>query len=453
MLKLFKLIPLILWLVGAGTLLDSEERVQIYMPSTVEGGKYFDVEVEIVKGDENGFARLIHKLPDGLYATAMETNNAEFYFENGLVKFIWLRMPKSKTFKVRYRVFVNDYVIGKFNIKGDFSHVNKDNTRNTIENGKSDINITPNPNVNSDLLVDINDFVPEKKSNAFKTKRGFLCLRETPYREVGTENYIVNIAIARGDVTGYSKVQETIPVGFDAEVIEAKGATFSFKNNKVKFLWHDFPQENNFIISYRLIPKSRGMAPPFIVGDYSYIENNKTVRSEMIEKDIDVRSIKTNDLNAVLAEVSNSSKTFITDNKTSPGRVYAQTGKKTKKSTTNKRKGSKSGKVSAASIKRSILVGEKGIYYRVQIAAIKRPVDVNRYFRKYKFKRKVQLEKIDGWYKYSVGSFPVYRDAKKFRDMVWCEKNIRDAFIAAYSNGRRITIQEALMATHHQWIK
>lgn len=52
----------------------------------------------------------------------------------------------------------------------------------------------------------------------------------------GTET-VIEITIKKGEVSGFAKIQQEYPDGFTAEPVDTKGATFSFKDNKVKFIW------------------------------------------------------------------------------------------------------------------------------------------------------------------------------------------------------------------------
>ena len=55
----------------------------------------------------------------------------------------------------------------------------------------------------------------------------------------------------KGDVSGFAKLQQILPNGFSAEAGESANATFSFKDQKVKFLWMALPNDD-FTVSYKV---------------------------------------------------------------------------------------------------------------------------------------------------------------------------------------------------------
>jgi hypothetical protein len=89
------------------------------------------------------------------------------------------------------------------------------------------------------------------------------------------EEQVVTVVIDKSDVTGFAKFQIALGEGLKAEVVETAGASFTFNNQKAKFIWMALPQEREFTIKYRLVatPAAAGAIP--IESRFSYIYNNE----------------------------------------------------------------------------------------------------------------------------------------------------------------------------------
>ena len=85
----------------------------------------------------------------------------------------------------------------------------------------------------------------------------------------------VTVTIEKGDLTGFAKLQLDLPNGLTATAIETKGASFTFADQKAKFIWMALPSSPTFKISYTLSAskEASGLLP--IQGRLSYIENNE----------------------------------------------------------------------------------------------------------------------------------------------------------------------------------
>ena len=89
---------------------------------------------------------------------------------------------------------------------------------------------------------------------------------------------------------------------------------------------------------------------------------------------------------------------------------------------------------------------ETSVTYKVQLAAGKKEVDQKYFVKVHNISEQVSIEYHESWYKYTIGKFDIYKQARDKRNEIWNKDNkINDAFVTAYNSGERITVQEALM--------
>lgn len=82
----------------------------------------------------------------------------------------------------------------------------------------------------------------------------------------------------------------------------------------------------------------------------------------------------------------------------------------------------------------------KGITYRVQVFAFKENTyTAEQVKQKFKLSQTVSKEFSGGWYRYTIGSSRDLLEAKKLMTFLRTSKEIPDAFIAKYVNGKRAT--------------
>ncbi len=454
-------IILLLNMVGVlsiNSMLSEDVAVNLGVPSSVNAGSEFDVEVTLQKGNIESFARFQQDLPNGLTAQAVDAASANFSFENQKIKIIWLKLPSEREIKVLYRLKVDERLKGEFDLKGVFSYI-EDNQRKSVLVASSAIVIKPSSRIDPNLIVDIKDFqqmVPIQPPISMVAKN-VKCIRQVPTQVGGDNEYIVNILVNKGSTEKFAKIEEDVPQGFKAEAIQTKDAIFTFKDQKVKFLWMNLPPEQRFVVSYKLIPVNKAETKQITLkGTFSFIINESTQVIDITQKEIDLSNLDPKNLEGIIASlpeqtVSSQGQDVPTSNSyTEPG---VDGGKEVaikyqkiedKKSFASTRK---------IDMKPYMLEPEKGVYFRVQIAAGHRPIDIKNYFKKYKLPKEIRTEEHEGWFKYSVGSFLNYKEARDYRVNLWKTTTISDAFVAAYNNGTRITVQEALMITNQKWSK
>lgn len=91
----------------------------------------------------------------------------------------------------------------------------------------------------------------------------------------------VTVMVDKGSLTGFAKLQFDLPDGFTCTSIETKGASFTFSDQKAKFIWMSLPSTPTFKVSFNLVatPSAAGQLP--ITARFSYIEENERKTYEL----------------------------------------------------------------------------------------------------------------------------------------------------------------------------
>ncbi len=440
--------------------------VEMDAPSEVNAGSEFQVTITLKKGDLESFSRFQQQIPAGLKASSDISANADFTFDDNRVRLIWLRLPGSDEFTVTYRIKVDERLKGTFNLAGQFSYI-ENNERKSVDIEPAAITIIPSETIDPSLIVDINDFgkevIPYIKPFS-EESANIVCIRQRPYM-VDDGTYIVNVLVNKNDRKQFAKIEETIPEGYTAASIDPKEAIFTFKDQTAKFLWMNMPMDAYFTVTYRLIPKNQAtLPPPDIDGSFSFLVDEKTISIDIVEKDLDLLALERDEIfNLVTQTLSEPIAETTAPQITETTEIAEATPVDTESTTTAEDIRPVVSEVTEQStveqaiapstrVNRSYLLEpEEGVYYRVQVAAGHKPVNISRYFRNMNLEMEVRRESHEGWQKYSVGSFDMYKKARDYRVHIWNTTPVKDAFVTAYNSGTRITVQEALMITEQKW--
>jgi hypothetical protein len=435
-----------------GLFQGDDVTMQINAPSEVTAGDEFQVKITLNKGNLQSFSRLVQDLPAGLKATSISSANADFTFKDNRVRLIWLKMPDSSSVTVTYSIKVDQRLKGDFDLTGKFSYIS-DNERISIEGDPVTIHINPNPNIDPSLVVDIKEFkekiIPEITP---VSDIPVACIRQKPFATSDQENsYIINLLVYKENAQKFAKIEETIPSGFTAINIDSKEGIFVYKNGQVKFLWMNLPNVPYFIVSYRLVPNAGNINAPKLKGQFSYVMDEKTIVKDIVEKDMDLASLSANDVQKLIDELKTGSVKLPVEELMAQKQPETQTPQQ--ESPEKKPQKNVNPQLVMEIDPSYLLEPQQGVYYRIQIAAGHRAIDIKRYFKRYRITDEVRAEIHEGWRKYSIGTFNEYKLARDYRVHIWNTTPVTDAFVAAYNNGQRITVQEALMITNQKWYR
>jgi hypothetical protein len=105
--------------------------------------------------------------------------------------------------------------------------------------------------------------------------------QKVPKTLIQGQESTIEIIIKKAHAAGFAKIQQIIPEGFSVEPLETKGATFSFKDNKVKFIWMSLPAEAEFTISYQLKPNLTTIGDFSLGGKFSFIDQSERKNIEI----------------------------------------------------------------------------------------------------------------------------------------------------------------------------
>jgi hypothetical protein len=457
-------IPVILSVLALFSFISSQVTLDLNMPESAKAGDEFVIEVTINKGDNEGFARYQQELPVGFVAVARQTANGDFKFEDQKVKIQWMRVPFDRTVVISYAIQVAPTVSGSFSFEGKFSYI-ENNSVQTVSATPKSVTI-----IGDETAAGTAEQAQTTYSYQNVNLKNIDCVRQKPFLNENNE-VIVNLMINKGDLKEFGKIQEQIPRGYRAESIKSKNSIFTFKNSIIKFLWMNMPPEQQFVVSYKLIPEGDISNQAFLIsGTFSYAENERTKTLNIAERAVDLSNFAGEDLVAqTVKPVTNTTEGTPIQQTTQPiqeqTNTYADNQTAQNNETTNNsnpnmydvdQKAVKQSEDANANFMNklagvtSIPLPDNGVSYRVQIAAGHKLVGKN-YFKRLNITDDVQVEIHDGWNKYTVGNFTIYRDAHDYRIYVWNNTPIQDAFVAAYNSGMRITVQEALMIANQKW--
>jgi len=438
------------------------------MPDVIEAGSEITVNVTINKGNVSEFAEFRQDLPYGFTAMAVNSANANFSFRDQSVRLTWLRVPDDDEIVVTYKIVANERLTGRVDLSGRFTYIDN-NQRKTAEQQPKLLAINPSPNINPAMLVDVNDYAKIASIEAIAKAGKTVAFRQQPTWMEDDRIFIVTLLVNKDQVQKFAKIEETIPAGYTAASIDSRGGIFTCKDQMAKIIWMDLPAEPYFTVMYKLIPEEGTVVDQqamLIAGEFSYMVNDRTYSSVIIERGETLARLNRDQVNDLLRDAAiqvTELNPALVAGTTTPqppvsGTTATPTGTTTQPSTTATTSTPRPTIVSTPSVAATsdagdMLKPESGVYYRVQIAAGHRPVNTQRYFRNYRLEYSVMREDHEGWLKYSVGSFTEYKDARDYRVHLSNTTKINDAFVAAYNNGKRITVQDALMALNQRWVK
>jgi hypothetical protein len=250
---------------------------------------------------------------------------------------------------------------------------------------------------------------------------------------VSSSEVLVTVTIDKGDLRGFGKLQENLPIGFSAVSKENDEAIFSTKDQVAKFIWLNLPSKNELTVSYQLVANDQPEGEYTISGDFGYLMNDLTQRYEVGQTKF-FTGVRAMQGEVAIAE------------QPAPKPAAPATATQTAHPPANAPKTAAETVTAQAAKVTSVPSPETGITYKVQITAAHREVGHPYFIQRHHYSGDFSIEHHEGWIKYVTGNFDAYAAARDRRQSyIAANYNFPGPFVTAYNNGERITVQEALM--------
>ena len=313
--------------------------------------------------------------------------------------------------------------------------------------------------------------------------------------EKEASKYEVILTIEKGSFNSFGKIEEFIPENYTASSIENSDGMFTFKENVMKVLWMTLPSDETLTVKYSMESTSNQSDMAEISGMFSYLDDDESKQvelgstefkntfapaeaateeeeiAEVIEEEVaepepimeqevvEETENETTDLKTAAETLAENEEIDADQEVGLPDFVVNNDGEnaetleeeETVEETVDPIEEQKEDLIQEIT---NIPAPESNVNYKVQIAAGRKEVNQKYFVDRHNITEEVSIEFHQNWFKYTVGGYGVYKEARDRRNEIWAADNkINDAFVTAYNSGERISVQEALMITKQKWFK
>jgi len=421
--------------------------VSMDIPRYINPGSELTVNMSVERGVTEGYVKIEEFFPIGVVIIPVEVLDAQFSFTQNYLTVVWKDIPKADKLKIKFKMQVPSTMQGVAKIEGrvnflDNNKLMRENFEDFIVHFQSD---EAEEEVKTPIETPKNVIVGEakkSKGSIEKQAKGALVITLAAKRNytVTNENeMLVQTEIEQSNLQGFLKYEDFIPMGFKVKSESTSGSTFSFIENKVKFVWSEAPKDSKTTVSYKLIRDGNDAKKLILEGTLQYLDNGESKAIAIKDEDINFAFSKTetpsptaNTEKIKTIDAKDNSKPKPTENKTIGKEIVKNEPKQV-----------------AAKVAKT--TNEKGLVYKVQICATQNKSEASKVSVEFGITEPIEAEMQDGWHKYTIGSYPNYDDAKQFRDS---KSSIPTSpFVTAYYNGKRISVQEAMMISSQKLMK
>lgn len=480
---------------------DNGITVSGNIPKTITAGQEVPIELKVTKGTMSGFAKLQLELPEGLTLKEGDNRGANFSFADGVAKWVWASLPSESDIIVKATLVASSAASGAKTIGAKYSYV-ENNAKQVVEMTPIEItveagsgsttaantnNVTTTPTETTAITNNNNTTSTptntESTTSSNKEPAGKVTVIRTITKGSSDAEYIVNLKVQKGATRGFARYSDDLPAGLTAKAISTDGSSFSVADGKVKFVWVSVLLKDELELSYSLTAKASVYAT--LKGEYSYLEDNQSKKyalpseqlaitiSEGVANTTPTTTTEPTNTNTVATTptvavttptettatptvavttpteaVSTTTTAAVTPTENVAVTTPTETPSNTNDNTTS------NNNTNTNTVIENTTKQEGNVNYMVQIGAFTNGnVTASVLKRQFHISDNIKSEMQGGFSKFMVGSHSEYKGARDQRERIRNNNGVKGAFVVAYNQSKRITVQEALMISNQKWYK
>lgn len=453
---------------------DNGITVSGNIPKTIIAGQEVPIEIKVTKGSMSGFAKLQLELPEGLSLKELDNKGANYSYSDGIAKWVWASLPSENDIIVKVTLVAGTSASGVKTIGAKYSFV-ENNAKQVVEMVPIEITVeasagaiatntqttTPQATVNTNTTVAVETNTTTSNSN--KEPAGNVTVVRTISKGTKDGEYIVNLKVKKGSTRGFARYSDDLKTGVIAKAISTDGSSFSVADGKVKFVWVSVLIKDELELSYSLT--STVSVEMTLKGEYSYLEDNQSKKFLLTPEPLAItlnQAVATNTNEPVatqtVAVVTPTEAAVVptvavvTPTETvavvTPTQAIVTPTETVAVSTPTETP------VNTNPVNETVAKKDGSVNYMVQIGAFTNGnVTASVLKQKFRISETVKSEMQAGFSKFMVGSHGEYKGARDQRETIRNNNGIKGAFVVAYNQSKRITVQEALMISNQKWYK
>lgn len=428
---------------------DNGITVTSNIPANMVAGQEVAIELKVNKGGMNGFAKLQLELPEGITVKEAEDKGANYNYSAGIAKWVWPALPTESEIIVKITLFVEASASGAKTIASKYSYV-ENNVKQVVEMAPVEVNILP---PGSDVNAPVAAVTPADSTPAVTTNTtpvqpsgpgvepaGVINVTRRISAGSGENEFLISLTITKDGTKGFARYSDDLPDGIIVKAVKTDGGSFSVADGKIKFVWVNVPEKEILEISYTISGTTANAV--ILGGEYSYLEDNQSKKFK-----VPMETIAFQTKQPVARDEKQEPRTEQKPVEVKDPEVVSPATVESVEQTVAK-------KLSENTIGTTVSKKDGNLRFVVQVGAFTNSkVTAHKLKLKFGINEQVRSEMQGGFSKFMIGSHAEYRNARDQRETMKNVNGVKSAFVAAYNQGSRITVQEALMITNQKWFK